>query len=111
VASNPKDIVGRLKPGLSNTPILPMFEIGKVMDNGAAKYGSYNWRSARISFSVYYNAALRHLARWWEGESLDTDSGYHHLAHVAANCIILLDAMACDRFDDDRPVISCGAHF
>jgi hypothetical protein len=75
------------------------------MLDGSAKYGRHNWRVIGVRASVYYEAALRHLMRYWEGEDLDPDSGVHHLAHVSACCLIARDAAMCDKLDDDRPVV------
>lgn len=103
MTDNPKDIVGRNKPGLSKLPIRPIFEAGNVLRHGSDKYGPYNWREHAVSAAVYYDAALRHLCAWWEGEDLDPDSGEHHLAHVIGGMAVLRDAMLSGKVKDDRP--------
>jgi hypothetical protein len=70
---------------------------------GAKKYGPYNWRSKKVSSSVYYAAAMRHLMAWWEGEDTDPESGGSHLGHVGACVGILLDNLGTDVLNDDRP--------
>jgi hypothetical protein len=100
---NPKDAIGRSKATLTDMPLGPLFLLGEVMRGGAAKYGHYNWRDEQVSTSVYVNAMFRHLVKFWEGHNTDEESGLPHLAHVAASCLILLDAAECSGLDDDRP--------
>jgi len=102
--SNPKDVIGSTKPPLSCIPTGPLYEVGAAMLDGSAKYGRHNWRVIGVRSSVYYDAALRHLMKWWEGEELDTDSGCHHLAHAVACCLIVRDATNLGQLTDDRPV-------
>ena len=102
--SNPKDVIGSTKPPLSCIPTGPLYEVGAAMLDGSAKYGRHNWRVIGVRSSVYYDAALRHLMKWWEGEELDTDSGCHHLAHAVACCLIVRDAANLGQLTDDRPV-------
>ena len=70
---------------------------------GALKYGRYNWRIAGVRSSIYHGAARRHLAKYWNGESVDPQTGVPHLASVMACCAILLDAGECGKVTDDRP--------
>jgi hypothetical protein len=103
--SNPKDVIGSTKPPLHNVPCGPLYQIGAAMLSGACKYGSHNWRSIGVRSDVYYDAVQRHIMSWWEGETLDPESGAPHLAHVAACCIILLDAEAAGKLTDNRPPV------
>jgi len=103
--SNPKDVIGSTKPTLHNVPCGPLYQIGAAMLSGACKYGSHNWRSIGVRSDVYYDAMQRHIMSWWEGETLDPESGAPHLAHVAACCIILLDAEAAGKLTDNRPPV------
>lgn len=101
--SNPKTQYGLAKPGLSKVPPLPLLAIGQVMAVGASKYGPVNWRKNPVSSSTYYDAAMRHLMAWWDGQDLDLETGISHLAHAAANLCILLDADSGPWLLDDRP--------
>ena len=74
-----------------------MFELG------ASKYGAFNWRDDEVSASVYYDAALRHMACYFDGQVNDEESGQPHLSHVMACCSILIDAEAHGKLNDDRP--------
>ena len=77
--------------------------IAWVMKDGAEKYGPFNWRKTKVNASTYISATHRHFNAWTEGENIDPESGLHHLAHVAANIFILLDAILTKSLIDDRP--------
>lgn len=104
--TNPKDSIGIAKAALSCVPLPAIHAIGLAMMEGAAKYGRHNYRGAGIRFSVYYDAAMRHLSSWWEGEDLDPDSGLPHPIKAAACMVILFDAMLRENGTDDRPPAS-----
>jgi hypothetical protein len=87
---NPKTVYGMAKPSVFNLPPNALLEIGEVMAFGAKKYGRFNWREKRVSFSVYYDAAMRHLFAIRDGQKLDPER--KHAAHVAACMMIILDA-------------------
>ena len=54
-----------------------------------AKDGS-NWKRVKDSRKRYYNATMRHLTSWFDGEKNDPESGLHHLAHACSNLLFLL---------------------
>lgn len=101
---NPKTVHGAAKPGLHAIPASALLHLGQAMEDGRRKYGLANWRQDRVSASTYYNAALRHLMAWWDGQDTAADSGLHHLAHAMACCAILLDADELGKLNDDRPM-------
>lgn len=101
--ANPKHAAGRAKPAMRHVPPSALFALGAVMAGGADKYGAYNWCEAGVSATVYYDAAMRHLAAWLQGADRDPESGEHPLAHVMACCAIVLDAHALGVLADDRP--------
>lgn len=100
---NPKTIHGTAKPGFAALPPVGLFHQGRVHEDGAAKYEKMNWRDDKVSASVYYNAMMRHLLAWWDGEENAADSGVHHLGHLMASANIILDAAAQGMLNDDRP--------
>jgi len=102
--TNPKDLVGSTKVSLSKFPSVALIHGAHAMMDGARKYGPYNWRDKKVQASIYVDAALRHLADWFDGEELAEDSQVHHLGHAIACCAILLDAQATDSLIDDRPI-------
>lgn len=101
-SSNPKDNVGVRKVPLHTVPSNVLMEIGLAMLEGA-KYGKYNYRSVGVQGSIYYDAAMRHLMAWWNGEDIDPDSGLPHLAKAIASIVVLRDGIFNDKFTDDRP--------
>lgn len=101
--TNPKTRLGQAKPGIYAIPPSSLLHCGRAMEDGEQKYGLMNWREHEVSASVYYNAAFRHMAAWWEGEECASDSGVHHLGHVMACCAILLDAQHKKALNDNRP--------
>lgn len=100
---NPKDAIGSKKAPLHVVPAPVLMEIGLGMLEGAMKYGSYNFRAADVRASVYYDAAMRHLMAFWEGEDLDPDSGLHHVAKALSCLTVLRDGIMREQFVDDRP--------
>jgi hypothetical protein len=104
--TNPKDAIGSSKPPLSTIPCPVLFEIGAGMLEGACKYRRHNYRVAGVRTSIYYDAAMRHLMRFWEGEDIDPDSGLHHISKAIASLIVLRDSQMIGNVVDDRPPIS-----
>jgi hypothetical protein len=101
--SNPKDVIGSTKIGLSNVPLGPLFELAAGMTEGAIKYGRHNYRAIGVRSSIYFDAAIRHLFAWWEGEDFDPDSRIHHLAKAMCCLVIVRDAQMNGKCVDDRP--------
>jgi len=101
--TNPKDAVGVRKVPFSTIPAPVIGEIGVAMLEGARKYGRHNYRVAGVRASVYYDAALRHLMAWWEGQDIDPDSGLSHITKALACLVVLRDAMRNEKWSDDRP--------
>ena len=101
--NNPKTQYGEAKPKMSHTPTESIKLLGQVHSMGADKYGAFNWREHQVSSTVYYDAAMRHLMAYFDGEDLDEESQLPHLAHVMACCSILLDAKDGETLNDNRP--------
>lgn len=104
---NPKDLLGMKKPPLRLVPPALLLYVSRVMELGATKYGPYNWRGNKVRYSIYIEAAMRHLMCALDGEEIDPESGMPHMAHAAACAGIVLDAKATGNLVDDRP--SAGA--
>ena len=77
----------------SYLPIPAVKAVIDVMSYGDTKYpapdGS-NWKRVPRAKKRYYNAAMRHLTSWWDGEQNDPETGYNHLAHACSNLLFLL---------------------
>jgi hypothetical protein len=102
---NPKHIrmmkEGKVRP--ETMPLGPLADVARVMQTGAEKYGVHNWRLDKIKASTYVGAIFRHaILEWAEGSDTDKDSGEHPLAHVAACCLIVMDAEKYNTLIDDR---------
>ena len=107
-SSNPKDIIGLTKPSLSAVPMRSVYEMSKAMNDGASKYGRFNWRENSVDSDVYIDATLRHLNSWNDGQNQAQDSGVHHLAHAMACLSIIIDAELGGNLIDSRSKISTG---
>jgi len=57
-------------------------EVINVLTFGAGKYADNNWRELDDAHKRYYAASRRHLAAYKKGETIDPESGFHHLAHA-----------------------------
>lgn len=79
------------KPILGAVPAWAELEIAKVLAFGAQKYSRGNWAKVENLQERYMDAALRHLNAVRRGESLDDESGLHHLAHAACCVLFMLD--------------------
>jgi len=102
--TNPKDIIGIKKAPLSTLSCPVLFEMGLGMLEGARKYGRHNYRAIGVSATVYYDATLRHLMDWWEGEDIDVDSGLNHITKALTALMVLRDSMLMGNWVNDRPI-------
>ena len=101
--TNPKDAVGTGKSPMSVVSGPVMQEVALGMLEGARKYGRHNYRVAGVRASIYYDATMRHLMQWWEGEDTDPDSGLSHITKAICSLVVLRDSMVRDMMHDDRP--------
>lgn len=101
---NPKDIIGSKKVSLFLIPAASKIYQAVAMEDGAKKYGPYNWRDKQVQLSVYLSALERHMEAFKDGEEVASDSGLPHLAHAIANIGIIIDALESGCLIDDRPV-------
>ena len=100
--NDPKGHAGSLKTPLGLIPPTAMEQTAWVHKLGSDKYGPWNWRKTGVCASTYVNAILRHLNAWRDGEDLDPESGFSHLAHIACSANILMDAAKVGKLQDDR---------
>jgi len=101
--SNPKDAVGTKKVPFSTISAPVVAEVGLAMLEGALKYGRHNYRAIGVRASVYYDACIRHLSAYWEGEDIDPDSGLPHIIKAIACLVVLRDSQLMGNSVDDRP--------
>lgn len=101
--SNPKDAVGSKKVSMSVLPANVLMEVALGLQEGALKYGRHNYRAIGVRTSVYYDATMRHLMAFWEGEDIDPDSQLSHVTKAISSLIVLRDSMLRGNCTDDRP--------
>lgn len=107
MGSNPKDALGAKKLSITKVPASAIIYIAQGMAEGAAKYGPYNWRHNKVVYTIYLDAALRHIMAVLDGENTDPDSvtGKSHLAGAMASLAVLVDAIESGNVIDDRPPV------
>lgn len=77
------------KPRHSLIPKGSISSVIAVLEFGAKKYEANNWQKVDNAKERYYDAAMRHIDSWWNGEKFDQETGIHHLAHAATNLFFL----------------------
>ena len=87
------------KPRWSLLPAGTVAQVVEVLEFGARKYGDNNWQKVENARTRYYDAAMRHLEAWRNGEHKDHESGAAHLAH--ATCCLLFLMYMDDQYNDD----------
>ena len=75
-------------------PVGTVNQVVQVLEYGAStKYEINNWQKVPSARTRYYDAAMRHIDAWWNGELLDLDKGDQkgsHLPHLAhAICCLM----------------------
>jgi len=78
---------GKIRYGL--LPPLALKATADVLTFGAEKYEPDNWKRVPDSLNRYFDAAQRHMWAFKEGETIDPESGKHHLAHALC-CLMFL---------------------
>lgn len=76
------------KPDLSLIPSEFSAEVARAFMHGEKKYGRYNYLNG-MEWSRIVAALKRHVDAFWDGEDLDSESGYSHLGHAGA-CLAML---------------------
>lgn len=92
---------GTEKPSMGLLPQAALREVAKVMDFGAKKYTKHNWRNG-FDHSRLYDAILRHVGAYIDGEDLDPETGLSHIAHATCGCLFLMEHILKDIGTDDR---------
>lgn len=102
---DPKAKFGATKANLALNPGTAAVQQALALEDGAIKYGPYNWRYNPVEVMTYLAAAKRHLDCYIDGQDLVEDSGQivHNLGAVMACCAIVLDATASGTLVDNRP--------
>jgi hypothetical protein len=82
-----KEYGGKLRYDL--VPPIASRSDAEVFTYGAGKYGDRNWEKG-IDPEFMYAAAMRHIMAWRTGNSIDEESGIHHLAHARVNLAMIM---------------------
>lgn len=70
-------------------PLEVLRDVVHVLMCGARKYEPDNWKLVKPK-ERYYDACIRHLSAWQDGERIDFETGKNHLAHAICCLIFLL---------------------
>jgi len=109
LGTNPKDLLGAKKINLHLVPPASIIYQALAMEDGAVKYGPYNWRGNKVVCTIYLDAAMRHILSFLDGEEFAADSKKPHLAHALACLGIIVDALETGNLVDDRPAAGAAA--
>jgi len=74
----------------------------RVLEKGAEKYSAWNWAKG-MPWTTPYSCAMRHLAAWYRGETLDSETNENHIDHAICNLIMLKHFAEAFPEEDDRP--------
>ena len=78
------------KPRFSLLPHNTVEQIVLVLEFGAIKYHVDSWKKVPNARIRYYDAVMRHLSAWFQGQKIDPETGLNHLAHAACGLLFLL---------------------
>lgn len=93
------------KSGVDQIPAEVLLAWGEIFRYGATKYSRDNWKKG-TDWHQFYGSTLRHLFKWWLGETVDPESGLPHLAHAIWNVGALMYYQLHGLGMDDRQVAS-----
>jgi len=85
---------GRFNEGKTRHDLLAPWaldQIARVYTYGTQKYDDDNWWKGLKWKKDVFGCILRHIWKWFRGEINDDESGLHHLAHAAWNCMALME--------------------
>lgn len=100
-----QESAGRFSAGKTRFDLmapLALDEIARVYTYGTQKYDDDNWWKGLKWKKDVFGCILRHVWKWFRGEKFDKESGLHHLAHAAWNCMALMEYERCGIGIDDR---------
>ena len=79
------------KPRYGLLPPKALKATAEILTFGAEKYEPNNWKRVPDAQNRYFDALMRHLWAWKEGETTDAESGKNHLAHAMCCLMFLLE--------------------
>jgi dATP/dGTP diphosphohydrolase len=100
---NPKAAFGATKPSVGLVPPIALLHAAMAFEDGARKYGAFNWRDNPVEAMTYINALYRHLGLFLDGDDYTSDTKVHNLGAIIACAGILLDSQEAGTLIDNRP--------
>ena len=100
-----KEHGARFSAGKNRFDLVPpwaMDQLAQVYTYGTRKYDDDNWWKGLRWKKDVLGCIFRHVWKWVRGERWDDESGLHHLAHAAWNCMALMEYERCGVGIDDR---------
>ncbi len=82
-------------------PPMALFEVARVLEFGAKKYGDTNWLYG-MGWRTVIGSTLRHTFKFMLGENRDDESQCLHAAHIACNSLFLVQYLLEHPELDDR---------
>lgn len=107
--TDPKQSQAVKKMNFNSVPISLLLHAQPGTQNGADKYGTYNWLNLddnSMSMNTYLNALQRHLILFRAGQDNTSDTGIHNLDSMISGLAVLRDAMLFNKVHDDRIKLS-----
>lgn len=106
---DPKQAQATKKMTFDNVPISLLLHATAGNDDGARKYGPWNWlklEDGSMSLTTYLNALQRHLILYRAGQDNTSDTNIHNLDSMIAGLAVLRDAQLFNKVRDDRIKLS-----
>lgn len=92
---------GRKQEEYALIPPFPLAELARIYGFGSSKYDDNNWAKG-YPWSWSLSAMQRHIEQFRAGNSIDAESGLHHLAHAAWHLFTIMELERMKRGTDDR---------
>lgn len=80
-------------------PAGPLHLLALLYGIGAVKYADENWRKG-LSFKRLFAALMRHAWAWMRGQSIDPETGLHHMVAVAWCAFAIVELQLQHKRDD-----------
>ena len=85
-----------------------LWRVVQVIWLGIEKHRGDSWYKARTWPASYWlGKELRHTDAYIVGRDLDSESGRHHLAHLACDALMHLSMIERGVIEDDREYVLC----
>ncbi len=103
ITSETGGVKGKKLAQFSLIPTGPLKALAELYGRGAQKYSADNWRKG-YSWSLAYDAMIRHANAFWGGQNRDPETGALHVIAVAWHAFTLAYFIVRYPQYDDRPI-------